>query len=677
MTKKAITADPAISAPSLFQQGKFEKEITPRVDFDSLLEKATKNIGGRLGIFSEPVWNSEDAEASNIWITVENEKDPESFSITILDNGKGMGPRGRQSFMDVAMSLSKEKGFKRGRHGLGVKRMKADFKFCEIVDISADEKDDKMRVISFPWNDWLLKLQGDKSVSLAVNTLPRDPVKIGLPRNSTGVRIRLWGPQGRFYSISEVIDTLATYLAPWLAKKILVSSNGQKWLPLKTREFIGERIEYEETHPTLGRIIVNLYLPKSTTEGDALRIGAIGPVCDFKDFKSYFPEHLRKRLPDVLDNPIVNGLIDVARFNEFSDAYRKSFDVSLFETPMMRDFVDFLEYQLSDQIEEKLGMVQDELSDEMQSRLMEEVAQLCNVLGGERTAPVPQERPLILSVKNIEVLRGQKVAIAIRRHSTTIKKFEWDDTRSGGSIDTDEGKQVVYTAGDKVGEYELTCFDADRAETRATVNISIVPKFQLRISPSQATLEVGESITLHAKNVEDDSSGAANLRWRSDEPEGKFDATRGDIVTYTAGYQEGTYLITVYDRKKESKQATAVVTVVKERPERARKDDDSSSIVIEGIRYKLRARNVEKSPFLSWKAGDVTTKFVEIHINWKHSVLRQALEESRPACRQILIRQVLFHHLEIISDELQSPKTINDKMASLHEKIAQRLMEKD
>ena len=73
MTKKAITADPATNASSLFQQGKFEKEITPRVDFDSLLEKATKNIGGRLGIFSEPVWNSEDAEASNIWITIENE----------------------------------------------------------------------------------------------------------------------------------------------------------------------------------------------------------------------------------------------------------------------------------------------------------------------------------------------------------------------------------------------------------------------------------------------------------------------------------------------------------------------------------------------------------------------------------------------------------------------------
>lgn len=672
----ATTDNAIIKRSTLFQQGEIETEIIPQVDFKSLLEKATKNIGGRLGIISEPVWNSEDAEATNIWVFVENEGDKDKYSITFLDNGRGMGPKGRQAFVDVAKSHFKEQKFKRGRHGLGVKRMMADFQYCEAVDISAEEKDG-MRVMSFSWDDWLERVEGNKDIHLFVKKNPRNPCSIGLPKDSTGVYIRLWGPRGQYYTINEVVDTLATYLAPWVTKKVLVSNDGRTWTPLKTREFVGEQIEFEENHPILGRIIVNIYLPKSVTEGDALRIGAIGPVCDYRDFKSYLPAHLKKSLSDVFDNPIVNGIIDVARFNEFSDAYRKSFDVSLFETPLMEEFVHFLDYTLADKVAERLGWVEAAVEDEYQRRLMEEVAELCSVLDDEKIGPKPSpEHPLVLTVKNIEVLRGQKVNISVRRHSTTIKNFSWDASMAGGSVDTEEGKQVIYTAGDKVGEYELVCFDADNPDTRSGVKISIVPKFQLRISPSQVTLEMGESITLHAKNVEEDTSGAANLRWRTDEPEGKFDATRGDMVTYTAGYQEDTYTVTVYDRQKTTKQATAYVTVVKEKPERKPAEDDVH-IIIEGRKYKLKARGVAGSSMLSWKSGDKTSKYVEIHVNWAHLALQQARKESKSACRQILIRQVLLTHLDLISEEFTSVEQINNKMAMLHEKIAKKMIEKE
>ena len=589
-----------------------------------------------------------------------------------------MGPKGRQAFINVAKSHFKEQKFKRGRHGLGVKRMMGDFHFCEVVDISDEENDDKMRVMSFSWDDWLRRVEGDKDVHLFVKTHPRNPRSIGLPKDSTGVRIRLWGQRGQIYTINEVIDTLGTYLAPWLTNKVLISGDGSKWLPLKTREFIGEQIEFEESHPKLGKITVNIYMPKSITEGDALRIGAIGPVCDYRDFKSYLPAFLKKRLPDVFDNPIVNGIIDVACFNEFSDAYRKSFDVSLFETPLMREFVDFLEYTLADQVHQRLGWVEKATEDEFQRRIMEEVAEMCSVLS-EGGAPKPeQERPLVLTVKDIEKLRGQKVPISVRRHSTAIKNFSWDDSKSGGTVDTEEGKQVVYTAGQKVGEYELICFDSDNPDTKAVVKISIVPKFQLRIDPSQATLEMGESTPMEALNVEEDTSGAENLRWRTDEPEGKFDVSRGNLVTYTAGYQEGTYTVTVYDRRKPAKQALAYVTVVKEKPKRKHEDHDDVQIVIEGRRYKLKARGLVGSTLLSSISGrDKASKYVEIHINWEHSALKQARKEGRPSCRQILLRQVLLHHLDLSNEEFSSVEQLNNQMAILHDKIIKRKLEKE
>jgi len=665
-------AKPGCVSP-LALKGKPEDDIVPEVDLESFLNSTTKNIGGPLGLFSEMIINSFDAGAKHVWLTLEGKTT--ELAVTCLDDGKGAGTNGRKAFLGIGKSASKSDRTKRGRHGLGTKRMRAEFRNCEIVDVAQEEKDGNMRVLSFSFDQWLRKIKGDTSIELRPCAIKRDPISIGLPKkDSTGFRIHLTSSIDRFYTAEQLIGGLADFLPPWHAEKVFISSDGKEFKGLKLREIVGEKIEFTENDPVLGEIIIKIYIPKRPTEGDMFQIGAMGPVCEFKDFRRYLPDRLKSRLPNIFNHPLVNGLIDVSAFNEFSDGDRKSFDVSMFHRPIMDAFINFLERQLADRLEERLESIEEEINDEAQHRIMEEVAALCGVLGGGKTKSPKPQKPLILSAKSLELLTGEKVTISVRRYASSIKQFSWNDSKSGGQVEPNEGKVVVFTAGNKVGEYELVCFDPDDSDVCSSVKISIVPKKQLRISPSQATLEVGESITLRAKNIEDDSSGAANLRWLTDETEGVCKPSRGEHISYTAGYQEGTFIVTVFDRSRPNKKSEAHITVVKEKQKDASSDSDDLITEIEGSKYKLCARSIN-SPVLSWKIGDKTSKFIEIHINWGHPALVQAQKESKFSSKQILLTRVLLHHIEITSDGSLSIEGIMNLMANLHEKIAQKMLE--
>lgn len=675
MKRKGLTPLADVSSVSdLFAKSNITGAIRPKVNLASLIPSATRNISGRWGLFVEAVTNSEDYKAANIWISVLGKGQDQE--IIFLDDGEGMGPDRRQAFMSVAFSTSKDDEEKRGRHGLGTKRMSAEFKFCEVIDISQKENDGKMRILSFGWDEWLEKLIAEEDIP--VGELKRDHALLGLSPGKTGVRIRLWGPRGdRSYTAEQVMNHLGNQLAPWVAKKVRVSSDTRDWKPLKTRELLGDEIEHRDNHPVLGNVYVRIYTPKIRTETDSLRIGALGPVCDFSEFRNQLPEYLYQQLPRVFSNPLVCGIIDVSKFNKYSDNSRTNFDASLFESELMMAFINYLSLELEDEVEERLGEVESEVDDQFQRALLEEVADLCSALGGERfTGPVPPKN-IILTVKSLELLSGEKASISVRRHPETTKKFVWNSKNSGGSVNTNEGDEVVYTAGDNVGEYVLGCADAQNSEIFSEVKICIVPRKLLRLSPAQATLEIGETLSIKAINYDDDSSGAENLVWATDESEGKCRPTRGAHINYQAGNRLGTYEVSCTDRQNRRKRATCIVTVVKEKPERDKRTQDDTSVVIDGVRYRLFSMNNPNSPLLSQAYGTKKTKYVDIHINFKHPVLIQARSEGKFSSRQVAIRQVLMHHIELIKEgEPIHVLEINHLMGELNTKIIGRIQEK-
>lgn len=674
MKKKTSSPQQRPSTVRKFAGGKMkQKEIfTREVDLASLIHSATRNIGGRYGLFSELAINSDDWGAENIWITVKGDKD--NLEVIVLDDGIGMGPQGRNTFVGVAKSLARLDAKKRGRHGLGTKRMMAEFKHCEVIDISAEENDGLMRIFTFSWDNWLKWIQGDPNITLSAQAVPRDPQAVGLPAGSTGVRIRLWGPRDRYYTAKQIIKHLGDHLAPWVAKKVRVSDDGRQWHPLKTRELIGEELTIEENHPTLGRIYTLLYIPRKKSEMDTFRIGAKGPVCEFSEFKHELPERLFQKIPSVFHNPDVCGIIDVEKFNEYSDNSRQSFDVSLFETDLMEDFINFLIFTLADPVEEALGEVRDEKETERHQRVFEAVTEYAKGLGRRSPSRFPRHIGLILSLKEIELLPNESVEIAVRRHPESMQEFFWEAT--GGSLNTSTGRKVVYTAGKNIGEYTIRCYDPHDNENNATVVVSIVKERLLRVIPRRAILEIGETIILKAVNIEE-TSGGENLIWKTDDPEGRCSPSRGSVTHYTAGLRPGTYEILVRDRYAPDISASMLATVVKEKPKPRVDRDDNDSIMLEGIRYRFVSKNLSNSPTLTHIVGSLKTKYVDILVNWLHPVAKRAdTEEGFHATVQLLIRQLLLHHIQLTrGEELLTAQRVNELMAQYHAQMLEQLEE--
>lgn len=694
MPKKTAVIErpsPAIPESILMAKATIGRQIIPKINLKGLINSATRNIGGRYGLFIEAITNSNDYRAENIYITLEGKGS--DCKITILDDGLGMGPDGRDSFMSVAVSHSILDETKSGRHGLGTKRMMAEFQFCEVVDISAEEKDGKMRVMCFSWDDWLKKLddwlnkklRGDTSAEFPKfpeGEIKRDPRAIGLAPDKTGVKITLWNPRGeRNYTLQQLIDNLASGLAPWVAKKIRISTDGREWKPLRMRELVGNEIEFHEDHPILGRVYVRIYLPKTRAENDRFMIGAMGPICSFSEFRTQLPDYLYKQLPRVLFNPSVCGMICVNKFNQYRDVSSESFDASLYGSELMTHFIRYLIEYIEDPVEERFGEVRTEKEDIEQKRLLEEVASLCNVLGGEKPIGGSKKNPpknIILSVKNVELLTGEKITISVRRYPESTRQFQWIAKDSGGLINASEGKEIIYTAGKNIGEFVLHCQDKDNPEISSSVNISIVPKKQLRISPSQATLEFGESIILKAVNVADDSSGAENIIWSTDEPEGQFRPNRGEHVNYTTGSTPGTYEIVCTDRKNRKKFARCYINVVQEKPERTHIDHGEPGTEIEGIRYRLFQAKATNAPDISWKVGTERNRYIDIYVNFQHPVMVQARAEGKFSERQVAIRQVLMHHIEATHEnEPMTIPNVNEIMARLNAKIVEEIIQRE
>ena len=663
--------------------------FSPQIDMMSVLGSVVGVIGGPLGAFIEAIFNSEDANATEIKVAINNFGKADAYEVIFLDNGTGMGPAGRDAFMNLGMSLRRSQSMKRGRHGLGAKRTMFDFTWCEVYDISREDPSDQMCTWTFKVEDYLRRLSGDEKVELPLRMILRDPTLIGLSEGSTGVRIRLWGARGRMYAPDTVRKYVPRHLNPWLIDK--VSINGER---LGQREIIGEAICDEvENDPQLGRILFRLYIPQDRTDTDTLQVGAFEPLATWQEFYEILQSHhpaLAKHCPDIFAKyPQICGTILVTGFASGRSGFSKSFEPDFFsrEVKKITAFLQWLDFTLVPRIHDVMGIIEEKDTSAQSQRLIEDVSQLLSLLGVHKKDPVPpQPKRLELTVKTAELLPGEEIKIRVRRSATDIRTITWNCPKGGGRIrkDTPDGREITYTAPSIPGTvHKLIACGDDQESTTAEVVIDVVPQRVLRIHPPSLTVEPGEEIRLKAINWMDFTPDEKKLVWLKDpdDKDGKFISShRGEVVRYQVGSREGQYKIELFLDKNRTVTAASWVTVMRGAPPTTRpgKGDVAEGVQIEGIAYRLVPMPSPTTMELSW-LGPTKGDLAEIYINTDHPLLRE-VKGGHFARIQLLLGRTLLHHLEhrvLQTGETLSPREISIETGRLHHEIHNLMRENE
>lgn len=662
------------------------EEMRPVCDHKSAITHLTRDIGGLLGLFIEALWNSyEHGQAEHIWVTVRGKG--VGYEIDILDDGSGMNAARRQRSVDLAVQDPKRGG--RNYMGLGMKRMAADFRHAKIMTISADEqKADPdgypMWVIEYDWDKLFDLLAGRASGTINARPVSPDWDLIGLPKGSSGTKIVLTGAreEREHFMPERLRRLLSESLSPWVAERVFV--NGE---PLPKRQIVGELLR-EKVHDEvmLGDIRLELYAPKEWTSRDRLMVGAHEGICEWRDFCEQIPPDVLKNRLGIMANGVF-GVIYVPALARFVTPSRRDFEARLFASPEIGALVDCLDSLVVGDVERILGVVKQSAVSQRDKRLVDDLTDYMRPLGGgPRIAP---KSNLEVTPFELELLPSSRMPEEIR-----VSKYNddltlvWETKKAGGRVEVLEGGETVkYWSGEHTGVYEMFCYYKEEPGTRATVKIRIVARKTLRVQPERATVHPGRIRTLRAINWEDDSSGVKNLTWKlaDDDREGTFvipgrdrkhfrRTATGDEVEYRAGSVEDTFRVTLFDSKKQAKQAYCDVTVTKEPERNPTPQDPKGGITIGGVVYEFVVRPAEKSSALATVVPTSSSR-KQIHINTAHpGFIDTTKRRGYDGALVLMLEQVLLQHAK---EEARArglsitPEEMIQRVAALHARIAE------
>lgn len=669
---------------------KYEVEYyEPVCDLNTILRRTVSNISGPFGHLIEPVWNShEHGSAKHIWITVTGRG--QSYALTITDDGTGMDDARRKRALNRGFEAAELVG--RNFQDLGLGRL-SEFNHVRILTISAAEKAEdpegyRMWEIEYDHDEMFSVWSREKKVRVPFRPLPPDWQLMGLPPGSTGVTIQLTqpGPQCSRFTSEKIRENLARHLRrPRIADKVTV--NGQ---PLVKRALSGEPYYVTiDRHPKLGRVEIELYIPKSRTKDDQLMIGPFEGICDWRAFCRDIPEELFDEDLNILTDAVYGDIL-VEAFKRFVTSSRREFSPTLFTHPILGDFITFMTNEVCPQIADRLGIIRQTATDERDAQLLAELNKYASVLGGNVQLK-PRPSVLTLDTSAIEVLANQPHPVEIRVDNYNPHlTIEWDTAHCGGTTDIAADQRTVrYRPGPTLGnEYQLSCHYVEEPDTKAGVAIAIVTAKKLRIDPAKRTCAPGRAVKLRAVNYEYDSSGPECLRWYTSETDldGRFlvniRGTKelrtigyGPEVEYLPGYTPGEYTIILADsanpqHRKEIKlrqyrglpRATIIVADPKARGPKTKPDKPSGSD--EGPacspRYVLAFDTLEHNPNLTRTLrgeGGAT----QITINQLHPHFRLAEREGSDAIKELGRNQLALHVMvdeARASNELLTPEEI-------------------
>lgn len=129
---------------------------------------------------------------------------------------------------------------------------------------------------------------------------------------------------------------------------------------------------------------------------------------------------------------------------------------------------------------------------------------------------------------------------------------------AGGGTITQGG---LYTAPNTLGTFTIVATSRYDNSKVAEVQVTVVSKLVVTTNIQTATLSREQTITLTG-SVTEDPSGTDQVVWSVPAGGGTITPTTGSSVTYTAPFNEGTYVITAASLRDPSKQVSITITVV-------------------------------------------------------------------------------------------------------------------
>ena len=624
-----------------------------------LITAGSAGKGAFFAALQQVVENAMDAGATVFNLIL----DKRSKVCRMSDNGGGFGGPQIDGFHSLYVSPKEGLEGLIGRHGSGrifllqiggkivVHSVSAEF--TNMIQFGLTRKD-------------LLELLQKSSISRPINTVT-PPSWWDL--TGTGSVIELQDVDWKKVPTTTAIKKhFASYLRPSLARKVFV--NGE---PLQPRAVMGEVLEKSITVDYLpGVQVVEIYIPKTRTQRDTVRLGAYNPICPLRDFYNELPEEMASLIQSLLTRSMA-GNIFMPVVNNFRAHDGRSLEGRLYQDDILPKIVRFLADEVCPIADEAFERKKERADEEERQQFLVDVAEAISpaynldiedlpdpphgdVLGdgeddpAEPSDPEPKA-PFSVSNKRITLLPGAQHVFRVTRATGTSGKFRWDPSNCGGTLDARVGNKVVYTAGMKLGKFTLTVRDKKTPAKFINITIKIVAERNMMITPIRVDISAGEEQKFSVRNTEL-TSGKISWELNPSSPYITLEPTSGlqVMVRVDKSATLGDYWLTAYDEEDPGETRAQSTFEVVEPP-----NDLANILKMEDRHYALElstrslpsmVERVKDARLDTRQGGGVTLDVLKIDLD--HPILKSldALHGSNEARVQALLYALATAHLQ-------------------------------
>ncbi len=642
--------------------------------FQSMLDGAVRGKNPVLALLVQLIENAYDAKASSINILLKPNR-----LFGIIDNGHGFHEKDVDAFGSLFRSPKVDDHTTIGQNCTGRTFAMLFARLMRVYTVS--KRFPKGTTFSVSYEDFEAVLGGDIEVPCNTGSTPKHWNLTDTGALITLEKIENWK---KIPKIGKIIKTLANYLHPNIAA--MVTINGK---PLEPRVITGKIITQDlKVNYLEGSQNVRLYIPEKTGPNDVLRLGGYDPIMYVPEWARQVREiqpELYQRIPEEMLVSGVYGDIYIPELNQFRHHDGSSFQAALYDSNLLERVIDFLDEEVRPIILEQLPKDDKPIAEA--EKLAQELCDRTNPVygfdpddlkeipkgnedGGKTKKRDPSNKPdhlILVTPRRPEILQGESITFEIEQTTGTSGNFTWDATNSGGKINHNKGREVIFTANQGIGRFSLIVYDTRKPSRRTEVPIRIVASKPLSISPRQISFSAGKDVPFRVVNY----NQTGILRWElstQDVPglcllreEGTATTVHTTVIT-----TPGTYTLTIYDESDpENLRAEASFTVSKP-PE-----DLGKMLKIEDRYYQLdKASNrqseivrVERAHRRALRAQRKGTKADVLYVNYSAELLTTAPAAEQPAL--LLKKFVAAHLLQLISEgdeELNHPRAFEARM---------------